>query len=269
MIIFTFKCLKYIVIQYNMKIKFSFLPLLFAIIAIVFSSCNNEPGPWTPIVYNTIANGAPGIVLPLKSNGYGIASNITVYIDSVTQYKRTAASGCFGNDSGKMNYKNIGQVLVNDVALTIYPNNCYTSNTGDGLDNVFDFTGKAIWKVNYSNVLTGNVDAGVFPTTPIIVTKAEIDLDTTNIIQNFPVTNADTIIYAIGNGAGKFILKGKSKTSTSCAFTKEELASIGATSNGLIQVSAYKRIKITPAGKPEVFYFYNNTAYVKQNVSIK
>ena len=247
MIIFTFKCLKYIVIQYNMKIKFSFLPLLFTIIAIVFSSCNSEPGPWTPIVYNTIANGAPGIVLPLKSNGYGIASNITVYIDSVTQYKRTAASGCFGNDSGKTN----------------------TSNTGDGLDNVFDFTGKAIWKVNYSNVLTGNVDAGVFPTTPIIVTKAEIDLDTTNIIQNFPVTNADTIIYAIGNGAGKFILKGKSKTSTSCAFTKEELASIGATSNGLIQVSAYKRIKITPAGKPEVFYFYNNTAYVKQKVLIK
>lgn len=269
MFIFTINCYKYIVIQYNMKLNFKLLPFVLALFGMFFCSCNSEPGPWTPVVYNTIANSIPGIVVPNKSNGYGIASNITVYFDSTTQYKRTFASGCFGNDSGQLNYKDIGLVTVNGVALTKFPNNCYTSNTGDGLQNVFNFSANAIWNVTYSSFPTGVVDAGVFPTTPIIINNSVLDLDTSNIIQNFPVTNADTIIYAIGNGQGRYILKGKSKNSTSCLFTKEELATIGATSKGLVQVSAYRRYKYVPVGKPEVFYFYNNSAYVLQNVVIQ
>lgn len=252
-----------------MKKNRFFLPLFFALGAVFLFSCNKEPGPWTPTVFNTIANGNPGLIIPANSTGYCIAADIIIYVDSLTQYNRSFASACIGNTIGLTDYKDIGILKVNGIALTKYPNNCYTSNTGDGITDVIDFTSGANWLVSYKGFPIGTIPAGPLPSKPIVVSAPTIQLDTSYTIQNFPVTGGDTVIYAIGDGYGRFIYKGKSKTSTSCTFTKEEMATLGASSRGLIQVNSYKRSVLSPVGTTDNFYFYNNSAFVKQNISIQ
>lgn len=254
-------------------IRFSLLLSVF----FVLTACNQEPGPSIPTEFNTLRDGRIGITIPVNSWGYGIANKLTIVVDSLEQYQRTSGTACFYDTLVSIgNIKNVGNVSINAKAMALYPNNCYTINTGEGLEQVIDFSSGSIWSIVGGGgvIVPDTITGGAFPSSPVIRNLPVIDIDTNFTVLNFPVTGAYEVVYAIGNASGKFVYKVKTGTSTSCTFTKEELSELGASSQGIIQVNAYNIKQVNaiyihntiPLLRPKPHHFINNTVYVLQNV---
>ena len=86
-------------------------------------------------------------------------------------------------------------------------------------------------------------------------------------LTNTSISGATKILYGVYSSNGKYVLKEKEGNSTSITFTKEELAELGTTKNGIIQANAYVITNETIEGKK--VYFVRQSSYSVTNVEIK
>lgn len=127
-----------------------------------------------------------------------------------------------------------------------------------------DFSSGANWQVTNP---TFQQAAGNLPGMPKITSGKAVTRSSGYTITNQPVGNAQKVLYGIYSSNGKYVHKEAAGNSAQLSFSAEELASLGATKQGIIQANAYTITDKTIDGKK--IYFVRQSSYSLTGVEIK
>ncbi|NGM62407.1 hypothetical protein G5B30_10830 [Sphingobacterium sp. SGG-5] len=162
-----------------------------------------------------------------------------------------------------------GSVKLNNTTLK-FSNGVYmwqpdfTDLTNPSSITGVDLSGNISWEVTSPNIektLTG------LPGMPKVTSGKVMTKIDGYTLTNVSVSGANKILYGVYSSNGKYVLKEKAGNSTSITFSKEELAELGNTKNGIIQANAYVITNETIGGKK--VYFIRQSSYSLTNVEIK
>ena len=159
-----------------------------------------------------------------------------------------------------------GTVSCNAKELDPQSNDSYIFIPGLTDQEGIDFTDGSEWEVSgNSSVMAFTEIYSRFPSTPV-VTSGDVDTSTDYEleIESTVGSSADSLYYIIYGGED-YVMKTVDPFTSSVTFTASEMSSLGATSNGLIQVTAYSMVSRVNNGK--TYYFVNETVNTK-SVSI-
>ncbi len=127
-----------------------------------------------------------------------------------------------------------------------------------------DLSGGISWNVTGPNITKTLSSLPNMPKVSSAKTVVKADGYT---LTNTAGAGAQKTLYGIYSTDGKYVLKEKSGASTSITFTKEELAGLGSTKNGIVQANAYTITSETVEGKK--VYYIRQSSYSLTNVEIK
>ncbi len=140
----------------------------------------------------------------------------------------------------------------------------FTDLTNPSAITGVDLSGNISWKVTGPDIEKTLSGLPGMPkiTSGKVVTKAD-----GYTLTNVSISGASNVLYGVYSSNGKYVLKEKAGNSTSITFTKEELAELGGTKNGIIQANAYTITNETIGGKK--VYFVRQSSYSITSVEIK
>lgn len=140
----------------------------------------------------------------------------------------------------------------------------FTDLTNPSAITGVDLSGSVSWKVTSPDIEKTLSGLPGMPkvTSAKVVTKAD-----GYTLTNASISGANNVLYGVYSSNGKYVLKEKAGNSTSITFSKEELAELGNTKNGIIQANAYTITNETIGGKK--VYFVRQSSYSLTSVEIK
>ena len=165
-----------------------------------------DPAP-NPIVFDNYA----GSLIAVQSASSTIAGTINI----------GTAVGAFVDESG--NSISVGYITCEGQQLSMAANNAYTFTPGFLSPTGIEFTGAVNWDITGGNGIPGTTfeNRNGFSTVSAISSGATVDKSEGYILTTPSISNADSVIFMVGN-----VIKVRAGSTTSYTFSSSELSQL-------------------------------------------